>query len=216
MLDFRRAGNGSCRRLVWAIAALGAVLALPAHSATLLRSQELPELVDESRRALLATVTGVHHDFDEHGLHSTFVRLLVDDRLYGQAPRPGEELTIKLYGAPDTLEDGSRVFVDGTPQYVIGQQYLLLLKDDSDWGFTNVAGLFQGVFEVGGKGRAPSMAESLAGNRAVFREGGLARWLQTGGLAPDERAYAAVSDGPVPYSLLRRTVVQLKHQRGDR
>ena len=204
------------RWLAAAIVLVSAALTLPAYSATLLRSQELPELVDESRRAVLATVTGVHHGFDERGLHSTFVELRIDDRLYGRTPRPGGKLKIKLYGAPETLGDGTRVFVDGTPQYEMGSQYLLLLKDTSDWGFTNVAGLYQGAFKVrSNRGERP-MVESLAGNRAVFREGGLERWVESRNMRPSDRAFAASSDGPVPYTLLRQTVVQLKQQRGDR
>jgi len=58
---------------------------LPTSATTLIELQELPDLVEESRRAVLAEVVNVRYGLDEHGLHSTWVGVRVDDALYGDA-----------------------------------------------------------------------------------------------------------------------------------
>jgi hypothetical protein len=182
----------------------------PAQAMTLIRTQELPELVKESRRAVLATVTSVHYGFDERQLHSTFIKLRVDDHLYGpDAVLPGEEFEIKLYGAPDRMSDGSRLFVDGTPRYTVGDRFFLLLKGESPWGFTNTAGLQQGAFRISSDGAGILHTESLVGNRSVLGEGGLGRWLDGEDLPRSEAGYLTVNDRPVPYTLFRRAVLNL-------
>ena len=192
---------------------LAALCLAPLHAATLVRLQELPELVDEAQRGLLATVTGVHHDYDERGLHATFVRLRVDESLFGTLPAAGQEMRIKLYGAPVPMPDGGKLHVEGTPRYGVGRRYLLLLREDSAWGFTNASGLFMGAFRVQpGPGDGELLAESLAGNR-VLGEGGLSRFIDAAD--PAEAAFLQVTDGPVPYPMLRRAILKLDAERGS-
>ncbi|ANM31927.1 hypothetical protein ABI59_23715 [Acidobacteria bacterium Mor1] len=195
-----------------AILACLALLSLaPVHAATLVQLQELPALVDEAHRGVLATVAGVHHDYDARGLHATFVKLRIDEPLFGAVPDAGEFLEIKLYGAPVEMPDGGRLFVEGTPRYGVGQRYLLLLREDSAWGFTNVSGLFMGAFRIESEPSGDeNYAESLAGNR-VFGEGGLSRFIEAED--PAEEPYLQVTDRPVPYPMLRRAVLKLDAER---
>jgi len=193
----------------WVVTLALAAACAPVHSTTLVRSEELPALVEESRRALLAEVVAVRYGLDEHGLHSTWLTLEVEDALYGQdVPAPGGKLTVKLYGAPVTLPDGTRMFIEGTPAYEEGERYLLLLRGDSTLGFTNVPGLFQGAFRVWPES-GETLARSLGGNRRVLGERGLEGWLDGGALTERQRARIGDPDAPVPYSLLRDAVLRL-------
>jgi hypothetical protein len=192
--------------------ALGLVLALAAsaQATTIVRVEDLAALVEESRRAVLAEVLDVRYGFDERQLHSTWVRLRVEDPLYGHLPRRGEEIEIKIYGAPVPMPDGSRLFLDGTPVYRAGQRYLLLLLDDSAWGFTDTAGFDQGAFRIerGVDGR--DLAESLASNRNIVGERGLGRWLAPADVEPRDRPLLDHVTGPVPYTVLRQAILRAK------
>ena len=67
------------RRLVGA--ALGVLFgASLAGATTILESQQLPELVDQSERAVLARVVSVDYRYDEHHLPSTVVTFRHGDR----------------------------------------------------------------------------------------------------------------------------------------
>jgi len=192
-----------------AVAAAWVVACTPAHSTTLIRMEELPALVEESSRAALAEVVGVRYGLDEHRLHSTWLTLRIDDALYGQdVPAPGRELTVKFYGAPVTMPDGTRMFIEGTPAYERGERYLLLLRGESSHGFTNVPGLFQGAFRVLPES-GETLVRSLGGNRGVFGERGLERWIDAGALTERQRARVGDPDAPVPYSMLREAVMRL-------
>ncbi len=145
---------------------------------------------------------------DERKLHSTWVTLRIDDLVYGEGLEGRHELTIKVYGAPMTMPDGTRMFIDGTPEYRIGDRYFLLLRQDSAWGFTNTAGLAQGAFRVRAEGGS-LWAQSLTGNRGVFGPQGLIGFLDEEELTPQQRRMVADPDGAVPFSLLRRAVLQV-------
>jgi len=191
---------------------LAVALAAPAGTwaTTILRVEDLGALVDESRRAVLAQVVDVRYGFDERQLHSTWVTLRVEDPIYGRVPRRGQDLEIKIYGAPVPMPDGSRLFVDGTPRYRPGDRYLLLLLDDSAWGFTDAAGLYQGAFRIARGPGGQDMAESLAGNRSALGERGLGRWLGPAEVDAADLPFLDRATGPVPYSVLRRAIVRAK------
>lgn len=166
------------------------------RATTLIHIQELRALVEESDGAALVRVTGVRYGLDERDLHSTFVTLEVEDPVYGsRVLAAGREMTIKTYGAPLTMPDGSRMSIDGTPRYRVGERYLLLLTRESEWGFSSTAGLFQGVFHVARDARGGLHARNLAGTERIVGKSGL---------TPAERPSDAVS-----YSLLRSTLVSL-------
>jgi hypothetical protein len=195
----------------WVLLAAATALALPADATTWVRLEPLPGLIEESRRAVLATVTAVHHDFDERRLHATFVTLRVEEVLYGEnVPPAGDTLDIKIYGSPEPLSDGSRLFVEGTPRYTIGDRFLLLLCADSPWGFTSAAGLMQGAFRITEDAAGRLMAWSLGGNHHALGPEGLGRWLDERDVPAEERPYLAETHRPVPYSLLRRAILQLR------
>jgi hypothetical protein len=194
-----------------ALALAAALVGLPAHATTFIRFEKLPALVAESERAVLATVTSVTHRYDARGLHATFVELQVEDSLYGAAAQEGATLTIKLYGSPEPMADGSRMYVEGTPRYRVTERYLLLLRGESPWGFTNTAGLMQGAFRVDSEedgGRL--MAVSLGGNRSVLGPSGLGQWLSPTEVDAGQRRYLDVTEGGIPYELLRQAVVKLR------
>ena len=107
------------------------------------------------------------------------------------------------------MADGSRVFIDGTPRFRPGDRYFLLLRGESESGFSNVAGLYQGAFRVG-IDEGAVRARSLSGNRNVFGREGLGRWLAGERLTEAQRErLAADPDAPVDYPLLRRAVVRM-------
>lgn len=180
---------------------LAAILAPAIDATTLVRYEQIPALVEESRRAVVAEVIDVRYGFDERKLHSTWVTLNVEQTIYGEPP-VGSQLKIKIYGAPIAMADGTRLFIEGTPLYRRGERYLLLLREESDWGFTNTSGLFQGAFALDEKGEA----RSLGGNRAVFGESGLISWLDADEIDPAARARLVDPDAGVPVSLLRSAV----------
>jgi hypothetical protein len=166
------------------------------QATTLVRVQELPVLVEESDGAALVRVTGVRYGLDERDLHSTFVTFEVEDPVYGSRfAAAGREMTIKTYGAPVTMPDGSRMFINGTPRYRVGERYLLLLMRESEWGFSSTAGLIQGVFHVARDARGKLHARNLAGTARVVGEGGLAR--------------AACPLDAISYPLLRSALVRI-------
>jgi hypothetical protein len=200
-------GPSALARFVVCLALWG-LAASPAPATSLVVSQELPALVEESRRGVLAEVVRVRYGMDERNLHSTWVTLRIEDLVYGEGLEGREELTIKVYGAPMTMPDGTRLFIDGTPLYRVGDRYFLLLRQDSDWGFTNTAGLAQGAFLVREE-RGHLRARSLTGNRGVFGEQGLARFLDEEELTPQERLTIADPAAAVPFPLLRRAVLQV-------
>ncbi len=183
---------------------------LPASALTLNRIQELPELVDEARRAALVEVLAVEHALDERGLHATRVTARVVDPIFGAGlPDEGGEMTFKVYGAPVPLGDSGRLFIDGTPRYEAGQRWLLLMLGTSPWGFTSTAGLHQGAFTVTGDGPGGASARSLAGNRRVLGSHGLAAYLAPSDVSKDHARFRAPTAGPVPYAMLRAAVVAL-------
>lgn len=202
------------RRFLSLAMAVSALAFAPAKATTLLERQELPALVAESERALVAEVVQVRFGKDDRGLHSTWIDLAVEERLYGRMPGAGDTITLKLYGAPITMPDGSRIFIEGTPSYRQGERYLLLLRGESEWGFTNVAGLMLGAFRIEAGGRATT-ARSLGGNRAVFGADGLQRWLPGGErMTPGERRALETPDAAVPIRLLRKAVIGLRAANG--
>lgn len=180
------------------------------RATTILRLETLDTLVAESRRALLGEVVDVRYGYDEHGLHSTRVTLRVDDPIYGRLPPRGRDLEIKLYGAPVPMPDGTRLFVDGTPRYRVGDRYLLLLLDDSPWGFAGTVGLYQGAFRVSRGADGRDMAESLGGNRAALGERGLGAWLSPADVEPHDLPLLDGATAAVPYTLLRQAIERAK------
>lgn len=203
-----------CRRWMprseWAVGVLLTIVVPLVGATTWISVERLPALVQESTRAVLATVESVEYRYDERRMPSTFVRLIVEDRLYGEAlPAVGEPLEIKIYGAPEPMPDGLQMRIDGAPRYRPGQRYLLLLRSDSPWGFTNPPGLFFGVFRIEGSA-GQFRAQSLGGNDQVFGPEGLAAYLEPGSLTPAVRARLREPGAAVPYALLKRAVQRLK------
>ena len=193
------------------IVALASV-ALPAHAVSFLRVQQLPELVEESTRAVMGEVVEVRYGFDEQRLHSTWVTLRVADALYGDVPGPGGLLTFKIYGAPQPLEDGSRIFLDGTPMYTAGQRYLVLLIRESRWGFTNTAGLYQGAFLLDDANRV----RRLDPHDEMFGEGGLVTLLGGDGTTEVQPGRQPGFDDIVDYARLRQAITGLWLDNGGR
>ena len=149
-----------------------AVLGTTAEATSIVRLTDFSQLIDESKRAVLAEVLEVRYELDAARRPSTWVTLHVEDPLYGDSlPAAGGELTIKLFGAPVAMPDGQRIFIDGTPPYRVGDRYLLLLIKESKWGYTNTAGLFQGAFRIeasGTNGAGEAVARKLTTTSEVF------------------------------------------------
>jgi hypothetical protein len=201
--------------LRWCVAiAIFVGCVLPLAGATVVRTSGLPELVEESTRGVVSEVVEVRHDYDDRGLHSTFVKLRILDALYGDVPGPGEQLSIKVYGAPDPMPDGSRLYVDGTPHFRTGERYLLLLVDDTGWGFTSAVGLYQGAFLVDGADTATMTVRPLAARHALFGEAD--QWVGDASTSPEVRRALVDGRAPVPYGLLRSSIMNLWTSSGGR
>ncbi len=197
----------------WLLIALLFVFAVPSAQATsLVRQTDLPGLVGESRRAALVEVVNVRSGLDERELHSTWVTLRVEDPLFGdELPPAGDEFTIKIYGARETMPDGKRLFVDGTPLYAPGQRYLLLLVAESPWGFTSAAGLYQGAFRIVPDDRGRAVARNIRPASRLFGDGGAAKWLDVESLPAAERR-ALAEQRELPYRLLRDAVLRARQE----
>jgi hypothetical protein len=163
---------------------------------TLVADQPLPAMVEESDVAVLVRVSEVRYGFDSRRLHSTFVTFDVEETIYGEGLAPaGEKAALKFYGAPIAMEDGSRVFVDGTPRYRPGERYVLLLTAGSEWGFRATVGLAQGAFRVSESAGGSMLAQSLSARRRAVGE--------------DRSGETVQLEAPLLYEELRETLRHL-------
>ena len=67
-----------------------ALAASPASATSLVAREELPALVEESERGVLAEVIRVHYGKDKRNLHSTWVTLRIEDLVYGRSSKAGK------------------------------------------------------------------------------------------------------------------------------
>jgi hypothetical protein len=105
----------------------------------------LERLVREASRVAHATVVDVRAGHDEHGMPATWVTFHTLRSLKGPG---GDSFTIKQFGVPAPLADGTATRLIGLPRYIVGDEVVILVREESQLGFTSPVGLAQGVFRV--------------------------------------------------------------------
>jgi hypothetical protein len=118
-------------------------------AATMLTAMPLERIAREAVRIVHGTVVDVQAGRDRSGLPATWVTLEVARSLKGDATR---RVTIKQYGAPTALSDGTVTHVTGLPGYTIGEEVVLFLRGESRLGFTSPVGFGQGKYRVSRRG----------------------------------------------------------------
>jgi hypothetical protein len=126
------------------IAALVLALAVPAWGMSM-RPVNLPEMVQQADRIVVARAVDEWTGRDERGIPATVTTFEVSRSLKGG---PLARIQIKQFGVTEVQPDGLATFVEGMPRYQKGSEYLLFFKPDSVFGFTSPVGAFQGAFLV--------------------------------------------------------------------
>ncbi len=173
--------------------------------ATSLKMMNLADLVGHSKRIFSGICQEVSSGLDENNMPYTSYSFRVTDSIHGIADQ--QVVVIKQFGLaePIQLDNGvTRVTrIEGMPKYVPGQEYLLLLNQESSLGFSSPIGLVQGAFLVQGTGASRTVVNGMSNanllldtsksiqQRAQESQQSLS---QTAPLIPDE-----VVRGPVSY-----------------
>ena len=126
------------------IAALVLAVTVPVWGMSL-RPVNLPEMVQQADRIVVARAVEEWTGRDERGIPATITTFEVTQSLKGG---PLSRIRIKQLGVTEVQPDGLATFVEGMPRYQKGTEYLLFFKPDSVFGFTSPVGAFQGAFRV--------------------------------------------------------------------
>ena len=124
--------------------------------AALVKPLRLQQMALKANRIFLGECLETQEDLDEFGLPVTYVTFAVQQSFKGKI---GSTVTIKQYGT-SPREDFSSVLLGAGPHIVSshkgiqlpsfrqGEQVILFLYPDSEWGFTSPVGMGQGKFVV--------------------------------------------------------------------
>ena len=156
--------HGALARLLLLFAfVFGLALAGPADAASV-RPLGLDEIIDSATTAFQGTCTGNRTELDpQTNMVVTYTTFSVQDVLKGNVLATH---TIKQIGGK--LPNNAANFkVDGIPNFVVGQSYVVFLAGVSAAGFSSPIGLEQGRFDV----RQDKAGLSVTVGRAP-REGG--------------------------------------------
>lgn len=116
---------------------------------------DLSQLTHQAGRAFVGRCLETSAELDEYGIPATYVRFHVEEGLKGV--RSGEEILVKFFGAHRglrKLRDGESAIVPpktiavGSSSYLPGEEYLLFLYPESQYGFTSAVGAGQGKFII--------------------------------------------------------------------
>lgn len=127
------------------------VLIIPTAQATLVRSANIRELVQDSQYIVKATVTAKDTvlDTDESGHIVTYYTVTVSDWIKGQ-PTDDNQMVFKQIAQGEYTLNGERIRQNlFFPQYEVGKTYVLFLPEaHARTGLLAPVGLQQGVFDV--------------------------------------------------------------------
>lgn len=127
------------------------ILIVPAAQATLVRSANIRELVQDSQYIVKATVTAKDTvvDTDESGHIVTYYTVTVSDWIKG-TPNDDNQMVFKQIAQGEYTLNGERIRQNlFFPQYEVGKTYVLFLPEaHSRTGLLAPVGLQQGVFDV--------------------------------------------------------------------
>ena len=122
---------------------LSAVTVTTAAQAMKVRAVELDDMVAQADRIFVGTCVEARSEMDvKHGIVSTLYAFTVSRPIKGNL---GLTLTFRQYGGQVAKR---RTVVHGLPAYAPGQEVVLFLHPDSDWGLTSPVGIFQGCYAV--------------------------------------------------------------------
>ncbi len=149
--------------LPWvAVSAIIAFSTIPSE-ATSLKVMNLADLVGHSQRIFSAVCQSVSSGFDENNLPYTRYSLRITDGIHGVTNQ--QVVVIKQFGLSEPIQQDNGVTrvsrIEGMPQYIPGQEYLLFLNQDSRLGFSSPIGLLQGAFLVQGRGTSRTVVNGL-------------------------------------------------------
>lgn len=124
--------------------------------AATVRQMSLKEIVETADRVFVGTCIDVRSLRDGYGLPATFVTFSVQEGIKGNL---GKIITIKVIGG-----GGGLLRIEGMPAFHEGEEVLLALYPNSQYGFTSPVGLQQGKWTVVEKTAGKKMLHrSLAG-----------------------------------------------------
>ena len=131
--------------------------------ATSLRMVNLADMVGHSERIFSGICQAVSSGLDENNMPYTSYSFRVTDSIHGIANQ--QVVVVKQFGLaePIQLDNGMTQVtrIEGMPRYVPGQEYLLLLNQESSLGFSSPIGLVQGAFLVQGTGTSRTVVNGM-------------------------------------------------------
>lgn len=187
------------RRLAGVAAVLALALMAPAWSASL-RPVNLPDMVHQADRIVVARAVDEWTGRDERGIPATITTFEVSQSLKGG---PLTRIRVKQLGVTEVQPDGLATWVEGMPRYRAGAEYLLFFKPDSVFGFTAPVGAFQGAFLV---------RTAEAGKKAVVNEINNANLLW--GLDSEQRIRLGLLPENFPFVTRERGPMYLEEMAG--
>ncbi len=144
---------------LWTIIAFSTI----PSAATSLRVMNLQDLVGHSQRIFSAVCQNVSSGFDENNLPYTQYSFRITDGIHGVTNQ--QVVVIKQFGLSEPIHQDNGVTrvsrIEGMPQYIPGQEYLLFLNQDSRLGFSSPIGLLQGAFWVQGRGTSRTVVNGM-------------------------------------------------------
>ncbi len=143
----------------WMVAGVLLLAPMSARATMLVKPMALDQITRQAVRIVHGTVTDIRLGRDQSGLPATWMQLAVAQTLKGPA---AARVTIKQYGVSAPLADGTIARVAGLPHYKVGQEVVLFLHGDSNYGFTSPVGLGQGVYRVSRAATGPLVRSDAA------------------------------------------------------
>lgn len=133
---------------------------------TVLKKVNVEDLTADAQRIFYGKCIAADSGRDTNGLPCAIYTFEVTRTLKGDADR---RIRIKQFGVTRALNDGTVTHVEGMPQYLVGESYLLFLSEESSLGFTSPQGLGQGAFRSFRDPQTQRIAvENGSKNRSLF------------------------------------------------
>jgi hypothetical protein len=145
-------------RWVWMVGALALLLASATpQEAMKVVAVGIEEMVARADRIFVGRCVEARSEVDAaHGVVATRYTFSVSRSVKGQV---GGTVTFRQYGGQAGKR---RTAVAGVPVYRLGEEVVLFLKPDSEWGLTSPVGMFQGRYGVA--------TDAASGRRTVVQD----------------------------------------------
>ena len=132
------------------------VFFVPSAPASMVLPLTLEKMAVVADRVFEGECVSIEEDLDENGLPVTYITFAVNRSFKGDlgntvtmkhfGVRPREDLGVPLLGEGVFVVSGIKGLL--RPRFQIGENVILFLYPDSEWGFTSPVGLGQGKFVV--------------------------------------------------------------------